>query len=402
MIPLEKIENAYKRIKNVVYKTPFAYAPNLSQKVGNEIFLKKENLQITGAFKLRGAFNKIASLSEEKRKKGVIAASAGNHAQGVAYSANYFNIPSIIVMPEATPLTKISGVKEYGGDVVLAGNNYDEAYEYAIKLAKEKDLEFIHPFADDEVIAGQGTIAIEMLNKIPDLDYIIVPIGGGGLISGIGSYAKQINKHIKIIGVTAKGAPAMRLSFLSGTVQDTAFVKTIADGIAVRDTNPKMYEYVKEVVDDIVEVDDEEIANAILFLMEKQKIVVEGAGAVGVGALLHRKIKFTSPKKIGIVISGGNIDVTMINLIIEKGLLKSYRKMKLIITLVDKPGALQKLTEILAKEKANIVQIGYDRTDLNLAIGDANVTIALETRGLEHQESIKRALHKNGYKFVVE
>jgi threonine dehydratase len=402
MIPFENIKNAHQRIKNVVYKTPFAYAPILSQKVGNEIYLKKENLQTTGAFKLRGAFNKIASIPEEKRKKGVIAASAGNHAQGVAFSANYFNVPAIIVMPEATPLTKVTGVKEYGGEVVLAGNNYDEAYEYAVKLAKEKGLEFIHPFADDDVIAGQGTIGIEMLEQVPDLDYIIVPIGGGGLISGIASAAKQINPHIKVIGVTAEGAPAMRLSFLSGSVQDTAFVKTIADGIAVRDTNPKMYELVKEVVDDIVEVDDEEIANAILFLMERQKVVVEGAGAVGVAALLHHKIKFTAPKKVGVVLSGGNIDVTMINLIIEKGLLKSHRKMKLIITLVDKPGALQKLTEILAQERANIVQIGYDRTDLNLAIGDANVTIALETRGLEHQEAIKRALHKNGYKFVVE
>ncbi|GAB6073733.1 threonine ammonia-lyase [Nautilia lithotrophica] len=402
MIPFEDIKKAHERIKNVVYKTPFAYAPILSQKVGNEIYLKKENLQITGAFKLRGAFNRIASIPEEKRKKGVIAASAGNHAQGVAFSANYFNIPAIIVMPEATPLTKVTGVKEYGGEVVLAGNNYDEAYEYAVQLAEEKGLEFIHPFADDEVIAGQGTIGIEMLEQVPDLDYIIVPIGGGGLISGIASAAKQINPHIKVIGVTAEGAPAMRLSFLSGSVQDTTFVKTIADGIAVRDTNPKMYKLIKEVVDDIVEVDDEEIANAILFLMERQKVVVEGAGAVGVAALLHHKIKFTAPKKVGVVLSGGNIDVTMINLIIEKGLLKSHRKMKLIITLVDKPGALQKLTEILAAEKANIVQIGYDRTDLNLAIGDANVTIALETRGLEHQEAIKRALHKNGYKFVVE
>jgi len=402
MIPFENIKKAHERIKDVVYRTPFAYAPILSQKVGNEIFLKKENLQTTGAFKLRGAFNKIASIPEEKRKKGVIAARAGNHAQGVAFSANYFNVPAIIVMPEATPLTKVTGVKEFGGEVVLAGNNYDEAYEYAVKLAEEKGLEFIHPFADDEVIAGQGTIGIEMLEQVPDLDYIIVPIGGGGLISGIASAAKQINPHIKVIGVTAEGAPAMRLSFLSGSVQDTTFVKTIADGIAVRDTNPKMYKLVKEVVDDIVEVDDEEIANAILFLMERQKVVVEGAGAVGVAALLHHKIKFTAPKKVGVVLSGGNIDVTMINLIIEKGLLKSHRKMKLIITLVDKPGALQKLTEILAAEKANIVQIGYDRTDLNLAIGDANVTIALETRGLEHQEAIKRALHKNGYKFVVE
>jgi len=402
MIPFENIKKAHERIKDVVYKTPFAYAPTLSQKVGNEIYLKKENLQITGAFKLRGAFNKIASIPKEKRKKGVIAASAGNHAQGVAFSANYFNVPAIIVMPEATPLTKVTGVKEYGGEVVLAGNNYDEAYEYAVKLAKEKGLEFIHPFADDDVIAGQGTIGIEMLEQVPDLDYIIVPIGGGGLISGIASAVKQINPHIKVIGVTAAGAPAMRLSFLSGSVQDSTFVKTIADGIAVRDTNPKMYKLVKEVVDDIVEVDDEEIANAILFLMERQKVVVEGAGAVGVAALLHHKIKFTAPKKVGVVLSGGNIDVTMINLIIEKGLLKSHRKMKLIITLVDKPGALQKLTEILAAEKANIVQIGYDRTDLNLAIGDANVTIALETRGLEHQEAIKRALHKSGYKFVVE
>jgi len=402
MIPLEKIKEAHKRIKSVVYKTPFAYAPSLSQKVGNEIYLKKENLQITGAFKLRGAFNKIASIPEDKRKKGVIAASAGNHAQGVAFSANYFNVPSIIVMPEATPLTKVSGVKEYGGEVILAGNNYDEAYEYAINLAKEKGLEFIHPFADDDVMAGQGTIGLEMLSQVPDLDYIIVPIGGGGLISGIASAVKQINPHIKVIGVTAAGAPAMRLSFLSGSVQDTTFVKTIADGIAVRDTNPKMYNLVKEVVDDIVEVDDEEIANAILFLMERQKVVIEGAGAVGVAALMHHKIKFTAPKKVGVVLSGGNIDVTMINLIIEKGLLKSHRKMKLIVRLVDKPGSLQKLTEILAAERANIVQIGYDRTDLNLAIGDANVTIALETRGLEHQEAIKRALHKNGYQFVVE
>ncbi len=402
MIDFENIKKAKKRIDGVVYKTPFAYAPTLSQKVGNEIYLKKENLQTTGAFKLRGAFNKIASIPDEKRKKGVIAASAGNHAQGVAFSANYFNVPAIIVMPEATPLTKVTGVKEFGGEVVLAGNNYDEAYEYALTLAEEKGLEFIHPFADEKVIAGQGTIAVEMLEEVPDLDYIVVPIGGGGLISGIASAAKQINPHIKVIGVTAQGAPAMRQSFITGRPQDSSYVKTIADGIAVRDTNPKMFELVKEVVDDIVEVDDEEIANAILFLMERQKVVVEGAGAVGVAALLHHKIKFTAPKKIGVVLSGGNIDVTMINLIIEKGLLKSHRKMKLIIRLVDKPGALQRLTEILAAEKANIVQIGYDRTDLNLAIGDANVTIAIETRGLEHQEAVKRALHKNGYKFVVE
>ncbi|MEO1942622.1 MAG: threonine ammonia-lyase [Campylobacterales bacterium] len=401
-VPLEEIREAQRRLKGITYRTPFAYASVLSQKVGNEIYLKKENLQLTGAFKLRGAFNKIASLSEEQRQKGVIAASAGNHAQGVAYSASYFKIPAKIVMPEATPLTKVGGVKEYGGEVILAGDNYDEAYQYAVKLAKEEGLEFIHPFADRQVIAGQGTIGLEMLEEVPELDYLIVPIGGGGLISGIGSAAKQLNKYIRVIGVTAKGAPAMRLSFMSGTVQDSTYVKTIADGIAVKNTDPLTFSIIQEVVDDIVEVDDEEIANAILFLMERQKIVVEGAGAVGVAALLHHKIKFSSPKKVGVVVSGGNIDVTMLNLIIEKGLLKSYRKMKLIVTLVDKPGALQRLTEILAKEQANIVAIGYDRTDLNLAIGEANVSIALETKGYEHQEAIKRALYNNGFKYVVE
>jgi threonine dehydratase len=402
MVNLKKIEEAKKRIEKVVTKTPFAYAPVLSQMVGNEIYLKKENLQLTGAFKLRGAFNKISTLKEEEKKRGVIAASAGNHAQGVAYSASYFNIPSIIVMPEATPMTKVSGVKGYGGEVILAGNNYDEAYEYATKLAEESGKTFIHPFADYEVMAGQGTIALEMLESKPDLDVIIVPIGGGGLISGIAVAAKEINPNIKIIGVTAKGAPAMYNSYKSGIIQDSVNVKTIADGIAVRDTNKLTFEIIQKYVDDIVEVDDEEIANAILYLMEKQKIVVEGAGAVGIAALMHHKIKFTSPQKVGVVVSGGNIDVTMVNLIIEKGLLKSYRKMKLIVTLIDKPGSLMKLTEILSRVKANIVSIGYDRTDLNLAFGDANVSIALETKGLEHQEEIKKELFRNGFRFVVD
>jgi len=402
MLNLEKIKKAQENISEVVTKTPFAYASKLSQMIGNEIYLKKENLQLTGAFKLRGAFNKIANLSEEEKSHGVIAASAGNHAQGVAYSASYFNIPATIVMPEATPMTKISGVKSYGGEVVLAGNNYDEAYAHAIKLAKESGKTFIHPFADYDVMAGQGTIALEMLEAKPDLEVIIVPIGGGGLISGIATAAKSINKDIKIIGVTASGAPAMHDSFKSGIVQDSVGVKTIADGIAVRDTNETTFNIIREYVDDIVEVDDEEIANAILYLMEQQKIVVEGAGAVGVAALMHHKIKFTSPKKVGVVVSGGNIDVTMLNLIIEKGLIKSYRKMKLIVTLIDKPGSLMKLTEILRDVKANIVSIGYDRTDVNLAFGDANVSIAVETRGYEHQEEIKRSLYKEGFRFVVE
>ena len=401
MLNLETIKKAKEVVSQVATKTPFAYAPLLSQMVGNEIYLKKENLQLTGSFKIRGAFNKIASLSEEEKAKGVIAASAGNHAQGVAYSANYFSIPATIVMPEATPLMKVQGVKNYGGEVVLYGNNYDEAYAKAIELADEKGMTFIHPFADEEVMAGQGSIALEMIEEINDLDVVVVPIGGGGLISGVATALKEINPKIEVIGVTASGAPAMRKSFESGIVQDSLSVKTIADGIAVRDTNPKTYEIIKNRVDNIVEVDDEEIANAILYLMEKQKIISEGAGATGVAALIHHKIKFNSPKKIGVIVSGGNIDVTMLNLIIEKGLLKSYRKMKLIVTLIDKPGSLQKLTEILNKTSANIVQIGYDRTDVDLDFGDANVSIAVETKGIEHQEEIKRELYKNGFRFVI-
>ncbi|NPA55273.1 MAG: threonine ammonia-lyase [Epsilonproteobacteria bacterium] len=402
MLNLETIKKAHENIQPVVSKTPFAYASNLSQMIGNEIYLKKENLQLTGAFKIRGAFNKIANLTTKQKANGVIAASAGNHAQGVAYSASFFGISATIVMPEATPMTKISGVKNYGGEVVLYGNNYDEAYEHAIKLAQESDKTFIHPFADYDVMAGQGTIALDMLEEIPDLEVLVVPVGGGGLISGISVAAKSIKKDIKVIGVSASGAPAMHDSFKSGVIQDSVGVKTIADGIAVRDTNKMTFDIIRSYVDDIVEVDDEEIANAILFLMEKQKIVVEGAGAAPVAALMHHKIKFNSPKKVGVVVSGGNIDVTMLNLIIEKGLIKSHRKMKLIVTLIDKPGSLMQLTQILKDVKANIVSIGYDRTDVNLAFGDANVSVALETRGYEHQEEIKRELYKHGFRFVVE
>ncbi len=402
MIPLSEIVHAKRAISKVVEKTPFAYAPLLSTKLKAQIFLKKENLQITGAYKIRGAYNKIASLSEEERKKGVIAASAGNHAQGVAYSAKAFNIPAIIVMPEATPLLKVTSTKDLGAEVILHGDNYDEAYEFAIKYAKEHNLTFIHPFADDKVIAGQGTIGLEMLDEVNDLDMVIVPIGGGGLISGIGSAIKQLDPDIKVIGVVAAGAPAMYNSFKAKKAIDSTTVRTIADGIAVRDVCEKNLKYILEVADDIVKVDDEEIANAILFLLEKQKLVVEGGGAVGIAALMHDKIKYKENSKIGVVLSGGNIDVQMLSVIIEKGLIKSHRKMKLLVTLVDKPGSLMKLTDLLTKERANITHIGYDRTSTSLSYGDANVTMALETKGKEHQESIRRVLREHNYKFKEE
>jgi threonine dehydratase len=402
MVNLESIKRAKENIKDTVLETSISFAPNLSRYCESEIYFKKENLQLTGSFKIRGAFNKITSLSKEKRDRGVVTASAGNHAQGVAYSSNHYNIPSTIFMPEATPLTKVNGVREYGSEVVLYGTNYDEAYTKAIEFAKDKNLEFIHPFADDDVISGQGTIALEIFEQIKDLEMIFVPIGGGGLIAGISTAIKEINtlynRNIKVIGVSAAGAPAMRESYINKKPINTDSVRTIADGIAVKNTSELTLDYILRQVDDIVEVSDEEIANAILFLLEKQKLVVEGAGSVGVAAMLHNKIDIRG-KKVATVLSGGNIDVTMLSVIIEKGLLKSQRKMKLKVTLIDKPGALMQLTELFKESNANIVHIGYDRTSTSIAYGDANVIIALETKGSEHQILIESNLKKAGFYF---
>ena len=397
MLNLEKIYEAQARIREVVVKTPLAFAPYLSEISGSEVFLKKENLQVTGAFKIRGAYNRIASLSDEQQTCGVIAASAGNHAQGVALSASRFNIKAIIVMPESTPLTKVNGVKHYGAEVILHGSNYDEAYAYARKYADENSLTFVHPFEDEEVIAGQGTVALEILEQCENLDAIIIPIGGGGLIAGMAMAIKEINPNIEVIGVSASGAPAFKNSFEQKKAIDSVSVRTIADGIAVRDTSSVTLKYALENVDSVISVDDEEIASAILYLLEKQKLVVEGAGAVGVAALLHDKLKRLKHKKIALVLSGGNMDVTLLSVIIEKGLLKSHRKMKVTVTLVDKPGSLMRFTEILQELNANIVHIAYDRTSVSLDYGDANVTVHMETKGKEHQEEISNMLKKEGY-----
>ncbi|MEE8588995.1 MAG: threonine ammonia-lyase [Sulfurimonadaceae bacterium] len=397
MFPLEKIQRAHKRIKDVVVHTPFSYAPFLSGESGVEVFLKKENLQMTGAFKLRGAYNKIASLTDDERAQGVVAASAGNHAQGVAYSAQLFGIKAVIIMPDSTPLTKVTGVRHFGADVILAGSNYDEAYAYATTYGEEKGLVFVHPFEDDEVIAGQGTVALEILEQADDLDAVIVPVGGGGLISGVAAAIKGINPKIEVIGVSAAGAPALKNSFDAKTPIDSISVRTIADGIAVRDCSAITLNYMLESVDRFIMVDDNEIASSILFLLEKQKLVVEGAGAVGVAALLHKKLPHLAGKKVAVVISGGNVDVTLLSVIIEKGLIKSHRKLKLTVTMVDKPGSLMFLTELLRDLNTNIVHIAYDRTSADLDYGDANVTIHLETKGEEHQKEIVKTLHDNGY-----
>ncbi|WP_086301023.1 threonine ammonia-lyase [Campylobacter devanensis] len=402
MISLNKIIQAKRNIDGFVAKTPFGFAPKLSKIAGADIYLKKENLQITGAYKVRGAFNKIANLDENAKKCGVVAASAGNHAQGVAISAKHFGVKAIIIMPEAAPLSKVSGTKALGAEVILKGNNFDEAYAYALEYAKENNMSFIHPFDDELVQAGQGTIALEMLDEVSDLDYMVVPVGGGGLISGVASCAKQINPDIKIIGVSAKGAPAMFESFKDKCQHNSKSVRTIADGIAVRDASQITLSHILECVDDMVQVDDEEIANAILYLLEQQKIMVEGAGAVSVAAILEGKFEFKKGSKIGAILSGGNIDVQTLSVIIEKGLLKSYRKMIINVTLIDKPGALMALGDVLRIAGANIVKIDYDRFSTKLSYGDAKITITLETKGKEHQDAIEKALKDAGYEFTQE
>ena len=399
MIKIQDIHDAKQRIDGIVRRTPVAYAPILSKNSNADVYLKKENLQLTGSFKLRGAFNKIAKLSKLERDNGVVAASAGNHAQGLAFSAQHFKSEATIVMPEATPLLKVNGVKSYGAEVVLHGDNYDEAYKYANDLARKNNKTFVHPFADDDVIAGQGTLALEILDDIENIDIIIIPIGGAGLISGMATAIKHIKPSIKIIGVVSTGANAMKNSFEAKKQINSKSVKTIADGIAVRDVTPKMLDNVLELVDDIIEVDDTEIAAAILFLLEQHKLVVEGAGATGVAAIMHNKFDCEG-KKVVLPLSGGNIDVTMLAQIIQKGLIKSARKMKLIVIMIDKPGSLKTLTSIFENVSGNIVQIDYDRNSVALDFGEANVTISLETKGPEHQESIRAELTKSGYRFT--
>ena len=397
MVPLTSIYQAAQRLNSIIKKTPYAHAPFLSEAAGCDVYLKKENLQITGAFKIRGAYNMIASLDEAKRRNGVIAASAGNHAQGVAYSARLFGIRAVIVMPESTPLTKVNGVRHFGAEVILHGSNYDEAYAHARSYGNAQGLLFVHPFEDEAVIAGQGTIGLEILEADEQLDAVLIPVGGGGLISGVAAAVKTLRPGVEVIGVGASGAPALRHSFEQKRPVDSTSVRTIADGIAVRDTSPVTLTHILESVDRFISVDDEEIANAILFLLEKQKLSVEGAGAVGVAALLHHKLPDLEGKRVAVILSGGNVDVTLLSVIIEKGLIKSYRKLKLTVTLVDKPGSLMELTRHLNALSANIVHIAYDRTSTDLDYGDANVTIHLETKGREHQDEIRTVLHKHGY-----
>ncbi len=393
------IEAARVRIRESVFQSPFAFTESLSKRVGAKVWLKLENLQMTGAFKERGAANKLLSLTPEQRKQGVIAASAGNHAQGLAYHAERLGVRATIVMPEGTPLIKVSSTKGFGATVVLHGANYDEAKEHARMLQAEHGLILVHPFDDPFVIAGQGTIGLELLEQNPYLDAVIVPIGGGGLIAGVACAIKEVNPKIKVYGVEARAIAAMRASLDSGSLITLPPGRTVADGIAVRTVASRTFRMVQRYVDDVVTVEEEEIAEAILLLLEREKTVAEGAGAAPLAGALTGKLPLAG-KKVGMVVSGGNIDVNLVSRIIERGLIKSGRMMRIVLILPDVTGALAGLTRVVADRKGNVIQIRHDRASLQGNLAEAIVELTLETRGFEHIEEISEALEKGGYRIV--
>jgi threonine dehydratase len=358
--------------------------------------LKLDNLQRTGAFKERGALNKLLLLSAEERAHGVIAASAGNHAQGVAYHAGKLGIRAQICMPLTTPLIKVSATRGYGADVILHGANYDEAYEESVRRSKAEKLTLVHAFNDDAVIAGQGTIGLEMIAQHPDLEAVVVPIGGGGLIGGIACALKESNPKIQVFGVQPSRLPSMKVAVAEGKPVTLAAASTIADGIAVRRAGERTLPLVQKYVDDIATVEEEEIANAILLLLEREKTLAEGAGAAALAALVNRKLSIVG-KKVAVLVCGGNIDVTLLSRIIERGLVKDGRLVRLRVHLPDYPGALNRLTSILAEHRANIVETAYDRAYHGVGLGETAIEITMETRGPEHIAEIIAALGAAGY-----
>jgi len=398
MLTLREIREAMDRIRSSIVVTPFVHSEKFSRQTGNTIFLKLENLQMTGAFKERGALNKILLLSDEERRRGVIAASAGNHAQAVAYHATKRGIKAQICMPLTTPLVKVSATRGYGAEVILAGANYDEACEEALRRCKEFGLTFIHPFDDEAVIAGQGTLGIEMLEQHGDLDALIIPVGGGGLIAGVACAVKEINPKIQVIGVQSSKLASMKAALEKNALVTLPANKTIADGIAVRCAGTITFPLVRKYVDEIVTVDEEEIASAILQLLEKEKMLAEGAGAAATAAVLNKKTP-NHGKKLGILISAGNIDVSLLSLIIERGLVKDGRLVRLRVHLPDHPGALQRLSGVIADKKANIVETNYDRAYYGVVLGDTVIDITMETRGPEHVADLIAALDSAGYPF---
>ena len=398
MLSLDKFYHAAYVLKSVLRRTDLVFAPELNPEA--DIYLKPECLQVTGSFKVRGAYYKIATLSDEEKAKGVIACSAGNHAQGVALAATKSGIKSLICLPDGAPISKVEATRKLGADICLVNGVYDDAYNKALELRDEKGYTFIHPFDDESVIAGQGTIGLEIADQLPDADAVIVPIGGGGLISGVAFAIKQLNPNIKVYGVQAAGAPSMFNSIHDGKIECLPSVSTIADGIAVKEPGTITFDTCQKYVDDIVTVTDDEISAAILALIEKQKMIAEGAGAVSVAAAMFNKVPVKG-KKVVCVVSGGNIDVTILSRVIKRGLLMSGRTCALNLELVDKPGQLQGVAGIIAGLGGNVISIHHERANEGADVNGCYLRLILETKNFDHIEEIKKALLEGGYHFAA-
>ena len=395
MLEKKDFEEACEVVSKVTLETKLVHSEFYSEKTGNEVYLKPENMQYTGAYKVRGAYYKISTLSEEDRKKGLITASAGNHAQGVAYAAKLFGCKATIVMPTTTPLIKVNRTKSYGADVVLYGDVYDEACEYAYELADRHGYTFIHPFDDPTVATGQGTIAMEIMRELPDVDYILVPIGGGGLATGVSTAAKAVNPNIKVIGVEPAGANCMQVSVEQGEVTTLSGVNTIADGTAVKTPGSKIFPYVRKNVDQIVTVQDDELIVAFLDMVENHKMIVENSGLLTVAALSQLDVK---GKKIVSILSGGNMDVITMSSVVQQGLIFRDRIFTVSVLLPDKPGQLAAVAENIAAQQGNVIKLEHNQivsTNRNVAV---ELRITLEAFGTEHKEQILASLDQAGYR----
>ena len=397
MLTLDKIYKASHVLRSVIRKTDLIHAPLVNP--DSEIYLKTENLQITGSFKVRGAYYMMSQLTEEEKARGVIACSAGNHAQGVALAAAKNHIKSLICLPDGAPISKVEATKSYGAEVCMVNGVYDDAYQKALELKEEKNYTFVHPFDNEDVIAGQGTISLEILEQMPDVEAVIVPIGGGGLISGVAFAIKNLNPNIKVYGVQASGAPSMRNSIRDGKIECLDHVSTIADGIAVKEPGEHTFQYVSQYVDEIVTVTDDEISAAILALIERQKLIAEGAGAASVAAAMFNKVPIQGKKTVCLV-SGGNIDVTILSRVIKRGLLMSGRTCMLNIELLDKPGQLKLVSEIIADMGGNVISIHHERANEGSDVNGCFLRITMETRDYNHIQEIRDALTKAGLKLV--
>ncbi|MGN1155168.1 MAG: threonine ammonia-lyase [Agathobacter sp.] len=395
MLTLEKFEEASEKVKEVTLETKLIYSEFLSEQTGNKVYLKPENMQLTGAYKLRGAYYKISTLTDEERSRGLITASAGNHAQGVAYAAKRYGCKAVIVMPTATPLIKINRTKSYGAEVILYGDVYDEACAHALELAEKEGYTFIHPFDDLAVATGQGSIAMEIFKELPLVDYILVPIGGGGLATGVSTLAKLLNPKIKVIGVEPAGANCMQSSIAAGKVVTLPGVNTIADGTAVKTPGSKIFPYIQKNLDDIITVEDDELIGSFLDMVENHKMVVENSGLLTVAALKHLDVQ---DKRVVSILSGGNMDIITMSSVVQQGLIFRDRIFTVSVLLPDKPGQLSRVADIIAKEQGNVIKLEHNQfvsTNRNDAV---ELRITLECFGTDHKNSILKRLEESGYK----